>query len=103
MYCGATENEMALKDLKAALALQPGDPMLRREYTTLKGELDAQRSKDSRQFGGLFERGRVVEEGGGTVTGGRGGAMTVEEALRSLKDAESACQVNCTALLLYHI
>jgi hypothetical protein len=101
MCCGATENEIALADLKQALALQPTDKIIKREYVKLKGELDRQRVKDSKQFGGLFERGRVVEEeaeergegGGGRQPAGSGSGMTVEEALRSLKDAESACKV----------
>ena len=99
MYCGATENEMALADLKRALALRPDDKIIRREYHQLKGELDNQRVKDTKQFGGLFERGQIVEEGSETAAaaarggGEASGRMTVEEALSSLKDAESACKV----------
>jgi hypothetical protein len=104
--CGATENVLALADLKQALALQPADKLLRREYSKLKSDLDQQRVKDTKQFGGLFERGRVVQEGqGGEGKEDRstGSGMSVEEALSSLKDAESACQVTKEGLYsAYH-
>jgi hypothetical protein len=95
-----TENEIALADLKRALTIQPSDPLIKKEYTKLKRELDQQRAKDSKQFGGLFDRGRVVVEDevktnkGGVHEELNGGRMTVEDALRNLKDAESACKVN---------
>ena len=100
VYCGVTENEIALADLKRALTIQPSDPLIKKEYTKLKRELDQQRAKDSKQFGGLFDRGRVVVEDevktnkGGVHEELNGGRMTVEDALRNLKDAESACKVN---------
>ena len=92
MYCGATENEIALADLKEALTLKPDDKLIRREYNKLKSELDRQRVKDTKQFSGLFNRGRVVEDED-TTNNSHCSSMTVEEALKSLKDAESACQV----------
>ena len=97
MYCGATENEVALKDLKQALSLKPEDKLIRREYVKLKRELEKQHVKDSKQFGGLFDRGRVVEDAGNadmsSIHDESQSRMTVEEALQSLKDAESTCQV----------
>lgn len=94
MYCGVTENEIALADLKHAVSLKPSDPLIKREYVKLKRELEQQRVKDTKQFGGLFNRGRVVQDGDlrGDDDAGSG-RMSVDEALKSLKDAESACQV----------
>mmetsp|Transcript_29363 Transcript_29363/g.49563 ORF Transcript_29363/g.49563 Transcript_29363/m.49563 type:complete len:630 (+) Transcript_29363:140-2029(+) len=93
VYCGVTENEIALADLKHAVSLKPSDPLIKREYVKLKRELEQQRVKDTKQFGGLFNRGRVVQDGDlrGDDDAGSG-RMSVDEALKSLKDAESACQ-----------
>lgn len=93
VYCGVTENELALADLKRAVSLKPTDPLIKREYVKLKRELEQQRVKDTKQFGGLFDRGRVVQDGDVRSDDDTdSGRMSVDEALKSLKDAESACQ-----------
>lgn len=88
MHCGATENEMALVDLKKAVQASPKDKIIKREYLNLKTELEKQQQRDSQQFGGLFKRGRIVEDVPNIATANHG--MTLEDAMRSLKDAESA-------------
>lgn len=102
--CGAAENEIALKDLKRAHEIDPSNALVKETYVQLKRELDAQRKKDMASFGGLFERdGGIILEGDSALDpgkgvgeeqskDGKGGGMTVEQALQNLKDAECAAE-----------
>lgn len=59
---GTTEHEDALRDLRAAHELEPGDATIRKAFHRLRAKLRSQQTADRRTFGGLFRRGRIVTE-----------------------------------------
>jgi hypothetical protein len=69
-----------------------------RAYLKLKAELSRQKKKDLNEFGGLFDRGSIVEpaelqqERSGDSQSSRPSSMSVEEGLRSIKDMESVAE-----------
>eukprot|EP00602_Paraphysomonas_sp_CaronLab_P005723 CAMPEP_0185030514 /NCGR_PEP_ID=MMETSP1103-20130426/17517_1 /TAXON_ID=36769 /ORGANISM="Paraphysomonas bandaiensis, Strain Caron Lab Isolate" /LENGTH=499 /DNA_ID=CAMNT_0027565687 /DNA_START=1 /DNA_END=1497 /DNA_ORIENTATION=+ len=96
LSCGSTDNEMALTDLKRALTVDPSDTTVKRAYMKLKNELTAQKRKDLKTFGGLFDRGLVytTEDNGSTSLSfsdaeNNTTSMTLEEAFQRLQDMES--------------
>lgn len=69
-----------------------------RAYLKLKAELSQQKKKDLNEFGGLFNRGHIVEESTRHQSGKDNdrrqqvNGMSVEEGLRSIKDMESVAE-----------
>ena len=69
-----------------------------RAYLKLKDELQRQKKKDLNEFGGLFERGAItVSDDTDTCPSkstpdGYGNGMTIQDALRSIRDMESVAE-----------
>lgn len=58
---GATEEDMAIKDLARAAEIDPTHAAVRRDLRTLRESRRAQRVKDKAQYSGMFNRGTVYE------------------------------------------
>ncbi|GBG24212.1 Peptidyl-prolyl cis-trans isomerase D [Hondaea fermentalgiana] len=54
--CGALDLDLAIKDLKRALALKADDRALRKMYSELVAQRTRQRESDKKTFTGIFER-----------------------------------------------
>ena len=80
---GATEHEIAFRDLQQAFHLAPENPAVVSAYKKLKVDLKLQKEKDKDTFQGLFQRGEIVTpDEKSTSTAARGeeaeGHQTVE-------------------------
>ena len=62
MSSGATEEEMALADLKKAAKLDPTNKQIRVNLAKLVERRKTQQATDKRNFAGMFDRGEVVAE-----------------------------------------
>jgi hypothetical protein len=98
MSSGTVENNMALKDLQAALKLNPSNPTVRKAFNELKLLLINQRYKDKVTFGNLFERaGDDSINGGGDHKNNddahsNHSGMTVQGAYETIQDMKSTCE-----------
>lgn len=59
---GATDYELAVRDLEAAYRADPTDAAVKRQLTDLKVLLKRQAATDKKTFGGMFDRGDIVDE-----------------------------------------